>query len=78
MTLPATSIRSCGVLPDKIVYDAQTTSGGSGGPLFNNEGKVIGTNFAMVREVGGSNFAIPVGYGKSLLKPSVPAPLQKP
>jgi DNA-binding response OmpR family regulator len=57
------------VLADKIVYDAQTTSGGSGGPLFNNEGKVIGINFAMVREFGGSNFAIPVGYGKSLLKP---------
>jgi DNA-binding response OmpR family regulator/S1-C subfamily serine protease len=57
------------VLQDKIVYDAQTTSGGSGGPLFNNEGKVIGINFAMVREFGGSNFAIPVGYGKSLLKP---------
>jgi S1-C subfamily serine protease len=52
------------VLPDKIVYDAQTTSGGSGGPLFNNEGKVIGINFAMVREFGGSNFAIPVGYWK--------------
>jgi len=57
------------VLPDKIVYDAQTTSGGSGGPLFNNQGKVIGINFAMVREFGGSNFAIPVGYGKALLKP---------
>jgi DNA-binding response OmpR family regulator/S1-C subfamily serine protease len=57
------------VLPDKIVYDAQTTSGGSGGPLFNNQGKVIGINFAMVREFGGSNFAIPVGFGKSLLNP---------
>lgn len=57
------------VLPDKIVYDAQTTSGGSGGPLFNDQGKVIGINFAMVREFGGSNFAIPVGYGKALLKP---------
>jgi serine protease Do len=57
------------VLPDKIVYDAQTTSGGSGGPLFNIQGKVIGINFAMVREFGGSNFAIPVGYGKLLLKP---------
>jgi serine protease Do len=57
------------VLLDKIVYDAQTTSGGSGGPLFNGEGKVIGINFAMVREFGGSNFAIPVGFGKSLLKP---------
>ena len=57
------------VLPDKITYDAQTTSGGSGGPLFNNEGKVIGINFAMVREFGGSNFAIPAAYGKSLLNP---------
>ncbi|MBV8049798.1 MAG: trypsin-like peptidase domain-containing protein [Acidobacteriaceae bacterium] len=56
------------VLPDKIIYDAQTTSGGSGGPLFNSEGKVIGINFAMVRDFGGSNFAIPIGYGKSLLK----------
>jgi S1-C subfamily serine protease len=55
------------VLPDKIVYDAQTTSGGSGGPLFNDQGKVIGINFAMVREFGGSNFAIPVGYGTLLL-----------
>jgi len=57
------------VLPDKIVYDAQTTSGGSGGPLFNSEGKVIGINFAMVRDFGGSNFAIPIAYGESLLKP---------
>src|SRR5579872_4797677 len=55
------------VLPDKIVYDAQTTSGGSGGPLFDDQGKVIGITFAMVREFGGSNFAIPVGYGTSLL-----------
>jgi len=65
------------VLPDKLVYDAQTTSGGSGGPLFNNEGKVIGINFAMVREFGGSNFAIPVSYGRSLLNLKS-APLQKP
>jgi DNA-binding response OmpR family regulator len=57
------------VLPDKIVYDAQTTSGGSGGPLFNSEGKVVGINFAMVRDFGGSNFAIPIAFGKSLLKP---------
>src|SRR5579864_8462744 len=57
------------VLPDKIIYDAQTTSGGSGGPLLNGEGKVIGINFAMVRDFGGSNFAIPINYGKALLKP---------
>jgi CheY-like chemotaxis protein len=57
------------ILPDKIVYDAQTTSGGSGGPLFSSEGKVIGINFAMVRNFSGSNFAIPITYGESLLKP---------
>jgi len=57
------------ILPDKIIYDAQTTSGGSGGPLFNSEGKVIGVNFAMVRDFGGSNFAIPIVYAKDLLRP---------
>jgi serine protease Do len=57
------------ILPDKIVYDAQTTSGGSGGPLFSSDGKVIGINFAMVRNFSGSNFAIPIAYGESLLKP---------
>lgn len=55
------------VLPDKIVYDAQTTSGGSGGPLFNDQGQVIGINFAMVRDFGGSNLAIPIRYGEALL-----------
>jgi DNA-binding response OmpR family regulator len=57
------------ILPDKIIYDAQTTSGGSGGPLFDSEGKVIGVNFAMVRDFGGSNFAIPIVYAKALLRP---------
>lgn len=32
------------VLPDKIIYDDQTTSGGSGGPLFNDQREVIGIN----------------------------------
>ena len=57
------------ILSDKIVYDAQTTSGGSGGPLFNDQGQVIGINFAMLRDFGGSNFAIPVRYARRLLKP---------
>src|SRR5438874_1108385 len=56
------------VLQDKIVYDAATTSGGSGGPLFNRSGKVIGVNFAILNGFGGSNLAVPVRYAKELLK----------
>ena len=56
------------VLKDKIVYDAATTSGGSGGPLFNRNGKVIGVNFAILHDFGGSNLAVPVRYADELLK----------
>ena len=56
------------VLKDKIVYDAATTSGGSGGPLFNRKGKVIGVNFAILNDFGGSNLAVPVRYADDLVK----------
>lgn len=56
------------VLKDKIVYDAATTSGGSGGPLFNRNGKVIGVNFAILSDFGGSNLAVPVRYADELVK----------
>ena len=56
------------VLKDKIVYDAATTVGGSGGPLFNRDGKVIGVNFAILNDFGGSNLAVPVRYADELLK----------
>jgi DNA-binding response OmpR family regulator len=56
------------VLADKIVYDAQTTSGGSGGPLMNKDGRVIGVTFAVVRGFGGSNFGVPIRYADPLLK----------
>ena len=56
------------VLPDKIVYDAQTTSGGSGGPLLVRDGEVIGVTFAVVRGFGGSNFGVPIRYAVPLLK----------
>ena len=56
------------VLTDKIVYDAQTTSGGSGGPLLNRQGGVIGVTFAVVRGFGGSNFGVPIRYASPMLK----------
>ncbi len=55
------------VLPDKIVFDAQTTSGGSGGPLLNKDGKVIGVTFAVLKGFGGSNFGIPIRFSEPLL-----------
>jgi serine protease Do len=56
------------ILPDKLVYDAQTTSGGSGGPLFNEDGKVIGVNYAILKGFGGSNFGIPIRFAEPLLQ----------
>lgn len=56
------------VSADKIVYDAQTTSGSSGGPLINKDGQVIGVTFAVVRGFGGSNFGVPIRYAQPLLK----------
>lgn len=57
------------ILPDKIVFDAQTTSGGSGGPLFNRQGKVIGVTYAILKGFGGSNFGIPIRFSEPLLAP---------
>jgi len=58
------------ILPDKIVFDAQTTSGGSGGPLFDHRGKVIGITYAILKDFGGSNFGIPIRFSEPLLAPS--------
>ncbi len=54
--------------PDRLVYDAQTTSGGSGGPLFNASGKVIGVNFATLSGFSGSNFAVPISHAAGMLE----------
>src|SRR5215831_6858476 len=53
--------------PDRLVYDAQTTSGGSGGPVFDSSGKVIGVNFAILSGFSGSNFAVPISRAASML-----------
>lgn len=56
------------VMYNRIVYDAQTTAGGSGGPIFNNKGKVIGINYGIFPGFRGSNFGVPVSYGIELIK----------
>lgn len=60
-----------GVLADvtdaNLVYDAETTSGGSGGPVLGDDGSVIGVNYAILREFGGSNFGVPVRFARELL-----------
>jgi hypothetical protein len=56
--------------PDRLVYDAQTTSGGSGGPVFNASGKVIGANFAILSGFSDSNFAVPISRAAKMVETS--------
>lgn len=56
------------VTESKLIYDAVTTSGGSGGPVFGPDGTVIGVNFAMMRGFQGSNFGVPIRYARLLIE----------
>lgn len=53
-------------LPGRVVHSAHTTEGGSGGPLFDREGRVIAVNHAVLTAIdgsqsfGGSNFGVPI------------------
>ncbi len=51
-----------------VVYDAETTSGGSGGPVLNLAGEVVAVNSAILPEFGGSNLGVPVEHGRTLLE----------
>lgn len=51
-----------------VVYDAETTSGGSGGPVINSAGKVVAVNMAVLPEFGGSNMGVPAPQGRALLE----------
>lgn len=53
-----------------IVFDAPTTQGGSGGPLFNREGQVIAVEYAVLSKFGGNSFGVPIGYALELLRES--------
>jgi serine protease Do len=56
------------VLNERIIYDALTTVGGSGGPLFNNKGKVIAINYGIFRGFSGANFGVPIKYAIELIE----------
>ena len=50
-----------------IVYDAETTSGGSGGPVVSLEGEVVAVNTAVLNQFGGSNLGVPARHITALL-----------
>ncbi|GJL82177.1 MAG: hypothetical protein DHS20C01_18110 [marine bacterium B5-7] len=50
-----------------IAYDADTTSGGSGGPVLNHQGRLVAINNAILPEYGGSNLGVPVSKVEPLL-----------
>ena len=50
-----------------IAYDAATTSGGSRGPVFSEEGDVIAVNFAIQRNFDGNNMGVPIRYARELI-----------
>lgn len=59
----------CGkVSPHKILYDAQTAIGGSGGPVVGPDGRVVAINTALLKGFAGTNFGIPIAGGLELLE----------
>jgi S1-C subfamily serine protease len=50
-----------------IVYDAETTHGGSGGPVLDTSGAVVAVNTAILPEYGGSNLGVPAAKVRALL-----------
>jgi serine protease Do len=55
------------VTASTVVYDAETTYGGSGGPVLDINGKVIAVNAAILPEYGGSNLGVPVRELRALI-----------
>src|SRR6185295_7944511 len=56
------------IVGEKLVYDAPTAQGGSGGPVFNSNGEVIGVNSAYIDGFAGGTIGISVDALKPLLQ----------
>jgi serine protease Do len=62
---------TCGHLGDvvgnRLIYDASTAHGGSGGPVFNSSGLVIGVNSAYIDGFSGGNLGVSVDALRPLI-----------
>jgi S1-C subfamily serine protease len=65
---PSTTCGHLGdVVGDKLIYDAPTAHGGSGGPVFNVKGEVIGVNSAYMDGFTGGTLGVSVESLRPLL-----------
>lgn len=55
------------VSPEVITYEAASSSGSSGAPIFNRAGVVIGVNHATLQRVEGVHVALPIRFVTDLL-----------
>jgi S1-C subfamily serine protease len=56
------------VVGDKLIYDAPTAHGGSGGPVFNSKGEVIGVNSAYMDGFSGGTLGVSIDSLRPLLE----------
>src|SRR5207245_4239466 len=56
------------VVGDKLIYDAPTAHGGSGGPVFNTKGEVIGVNSAYMDGFSGGTLGVSIDSLRPLLQ----------
>ena len=57
------------ITPSAIVYDAETTHGGSGGPVIGLDGRVLAINSRIISDFGGSNMGVPAKAARDLIRP---------
>jgi S1-C subfamily serine protease len=55
------------IVGDKLIYDAPTAHGGSGGPVFNSQGEMIGVNAAYIDGFPGRTLDVTVRALKPLI-----------
>ena len=68
---PLASLGIIGQVTENVIaYDADTTRGGSGGPVLNDRGQLVGVVSAIIPEYGSSNLGVPVSLVRKLLDDS--------